>query len=719
MNRRSETPSPMEEHISLREKRKHFLLTFLCFVTGVFLIRQILHLFRAVEKDLGGSGCHAWMAGEQHSNFVGQKGELTVDIDTKIVHVHDGMTPGGFPLNYSVSVRRFGAKGDGVTDDSAAFEATIASLPSKGGAINIPAGIYLLSRPIILTKRIVLSGEGMAETNSINGAATIKKSASMSTSIISIQTHSCVIRDLTIIGASGNRGDGIEILGNGCSVTHTSVSSMGRHGIRVGSDTGESNSNSWSLLHVTSAGNGGHGLFVHDARFNANAGSAYRLNCLNNTEDGVRNENGDKNSYIGCLMEGNGGYGWHFTNAVPHQSYNSVVGGDAESNAKGDVMVGMNSWFNCFCNDGALGSTNYGRLTSLFSTKHGNRIASHGPGEILSNGPTGRSKEKDSTEHYSIYDASSIERVRFGVVNRDGVLKGLVPSQFMHDEYGAIVASRAVGYGSVRFAVGAGPHTCGGFYGADTSFWLGPGPTNANAKHVFFQAHVTNGWSGAQTAAYIGKNRITSRSINAAGTVNASGLDYAEYMTKADPSISIEKGSICGINSDGKLTTKYYDAVSFVVKSTNPSYVGGDGWASQEAIGFPPVPPSPFEHRETFKTQADADAYGVSAGAHDYSEALAKHHMLNAIYEQSKTDYEMRLSAERAKVDRIAFSGQVPVNVVGARAGDYIIPEADGDNIKGVPVPEATITFSQYRAAIGRVVNIDENHRTIIIVKTI
>lgn len=43
-----------------------------------------------------------------------------------------------------VNVRDFGAKGDGVTDDTAAFKAAIQSLPLDGGTVEIPDGVYML-----------------------------------------------------------------------------------------------------------------------------------------------------------------------------------------------------------------------------------------------------------------------------------------------------------------------------------------------------------------------------------------------------------------------------------------------------------------------------------------------------------------------------------------------------------------------------------------------
>ena len=149
------------------------------------------------------------------------------------------------------------------------------------------------------------------------------------------------------------------------------------------------------------------------------------------------------------------------------------------------------------------------------------------------------------------------------------------------------------------------------------------------------------------------------RSISAAGTINASGADYAEYMTKAGD-FEIAKGDICGIDSSGLLTNVFADAISFVVKSTDPSYVGGDSWG------------------------ADIEDKDV-------------------------------LEIERQKVDRIAFAGQVPVNVLGAKAGDYIIPVADKKGIKGAAVSNPT--FEQYQIAVGKVIAVEADGRAKIIVK--
>ena len=179
-------------------------------------------------------------------------------------------------------------------------------------------------------------------------------------------------------------------------------------------------------------------------------------------------------------------------------------------------------------------------------------------------------------------------------------------------------------------------------------------PTINNGT-TFFNCNG-GGSNAAATVMKIDKNSSTNRSINAGGTVNAAGLDYAEYMEKAGD-FTIAKGDICGIDANGKLTNVFADAISFVVKSTNPSYVGGDIWGADLT--------------------------------------------------------EEELEAARQTVDRIAFAGQVPVNVTGATAGQYIIPVNNNGSISGQAVSNPT--FEQYQIAVGKVISVKDGKPTIIV----
>ncbi len=159
----------------------------------------------------------------------------------------------------------------------------------------------------------------------------------------------------------------------------------------------------------------------------------------------------------------------------------------------------------------------------------------------------------------------------------------------------------------------------------------------------------------------------TDRAINAGGTVNASGADYAEYMIKADGVGTIAKGAVCGVDANGKLTDVFANAHSFVIKSTDPSYVGGDVWsiASTDADGN--------------QTTLEGDA----------------------------------LEAARQKVDRIAFSGQVPCTITGTtKVGDFVVAQATSDG--GIEAAAVTSpTFEQYSVAIGKVWKLGSSQHTV------
>lgn len=65
-------------------------------------------------------------------------------------------------LSQCVSVKDFGAVGDGVTDDTTAIQNAIDSLPSTGGALYFPTGTYLVSSAITINKPGVYYGDGWA-----------------------------------------------------------------------------------------------------------------------------------------------------------------------------------------------------------------------------------------------------------------------------------------------------------------------------------------------------------------------------------------------------------------------------------------------------------------------------------------------------------------------------------------------------------------------------
>lgn len=98
-----------------------------------------------VNSGLWGKDGEAWTAGGRlpDFSFAGyERGEKEIPV-----------------YETSANVRDFGAKGDGTTDDSAAFQRALDKAPE--GAVLVPAGRYVIGKPLLLKRsKVVLRGEG-------------------------------------------------------------------------------------------------------------------------------------------------------------------------------------------------------------------------------------------------------------------------------------------------------------------------------------------------------------------------------------------------------------------------------------------------------------------------------------------------------------------------------------------------------------------------------
>lgn len=240
----------------------------------------------------------------------------------------------------------------------------------------------------------------------------------------------------------------------------------------------------------------------------------------------------------------------------------------------------------------------------------------------------------------------------------------------------------------------------------------------------FFRVNVATGTAANAAAATVKlrANSGTTRSINAGGTINATGADYAEYYFKRDDCGSIAPGDVCGIDASGELTDQYDLAVRFVVKSTRPNLVGNDTWS--DSLGERPELPSyskpdwavtfSLGDRPTTnsRTRAEDDIKGQQAtwdAAHeqwiadkaaDRTAFYASDEYQNAVTAQE--DWDAAHEALRVRVDRITFCGQVPVNEAGGTAGDYVIPSRNADGSIGVAF-DPDPSLADYRRRIGMV----------------
>lgn len=118
-------------------------------------------------------------------------------------------------LRESVSVKDFGAVGDGVTDDTAAIQAAINSMPAAGGTVFFPNGTYLVNSGIALKTRVTIEGGDRNNTTIKAGAAGITVLG------LSGSAYNVRIRHLAVDG-NNLAAKGIAILGtsNGSNAHH-------------------------------------------------------------------------------------------------------------------------------------------------------------------------------------------------------------------------------------------------------------------------------------------------------------------------------------------------------------------------------------------------------------------------------------------------------------------------------------------------------------------
>jgi len=99
-----------------------------------------------------------------------------------------------------VDVRAYGATGDGSTDDTLAIQAAIDSLPSTGGTVFFPPGVYLCSASLDLddTRSIILKGTSGMTSGARPSASLTFSGTGAGTFISSKSTSGNAIMDLGI-----------------------------------------------------------------------------------------------------------------------------------------------------------------------------------------------------------------------------------------------------------------------------------------------------------------------------------------------------------------------------------------------------------------------------------------------------------------------------------------------------------------------------------------
>jgi len=249
-----------------------------------------------------------------------------------------------------VSLRDFeGVVGDGVADDWEGIMKAHDTLPSTGGMIVAPRGIYRHTQSLAFTKRIKLVGEG---TNYINGAASATEFLKdFNGEGVVLSGPGSTIEGCGFRGESGNTGDGIVIKAGRVSLVDVMVCAMGNDGIRVGTDAGTENCNLWYMERVKAKNNGRDGIRLSEGAgtpIDASAGTMVHCDLQSNTGVGLNIQSSRLSTFVGVTSQTNTSYGVQLGAEAEN---NVLLGGDWEGNVSGgDLRIDSGSINNYILN---------------------------------------------------------------------------------------------------------------------------------------------------------------------------------------------------------------------------------------------------------------------------------------------------------------------------------------------------------------------------------
>lgn len=109
----------------------------------------------------------------------------------------------------TVTVTAFGAKADGTTDDTAAFQKALDSAADKGGIVLAPAGTYLIAGSLVVPQGVTLRGVWEAPHHADIGKGTVIHATGgagdeNATPLISLNQSSCV-KGIILLPQAGHR----------------------------------------------------------------------------------------------------------------------------------------------------------------------------------------------------------------------------------------------------------------------------------------------------------------------------------------------------------------------------------------------------------------------------------------------------------------------------------------------------------------------------------
>lgn len=371
------------------------------------------------------------------------------------------------------NVKDYGAMGDGVTDDLAAFNAALTALePTSGGVLQIPPGEYWLSGSLEIKNRgTLIQGSGVYR-NAPFSPTSLVFAEDVDGVVFPTEAHSSRLEHILIKSDGGAEEKHGIIFNTPPQLVNVAVSGFGGNGVHIEATTPTANANQWYMERVWSQANGGHGFYVDGG--DSQAGTAIACVALSNTGWGIYDSSSLGNTWIGSVCEGNTA-GAHKTEGSLNASVfvcpytetpqeNDVNGlasllwptGSSNNVGNGAVIKSSTSGSSRVRIDrGLMVESEDGPRTNILGTGGSNIFMQFYP-------------DKDESEHYRLkHDATGIAFSRNGAAS-ETVLEfttaghSLGPHQLLCDNGIHIKGRRPPGAAATKFESGTGPPDAAG-----------------------------------------------------------------------------------------------------------------------------------------------------------------------------------------------------------------------------------------------------------------
>ena len=290
------------------------------------------------------------------ANPVLAAGEPGTDLTTGDLRVGNGTTPwASLPSNLSkvtkgeqvISVRDYGAVGDGTTDDTAAFVAAIAAAAAQRRILLLPGGHYKITATLDLPNGLIMRGSGMEPVNGTPTRLNFSTLTGTTPAITITDGSNITLSDFYISGRAAGSASEVSFTGNSRAITVERVTvNSATTGACLGIAVGTGSVIKSEFRNVTTSG-GAQGFWIGPACTSLLFSTCYAQTATTagfliqgtylafvacaadqNALYAYTVQNAVAVSFEGCGSEVTGRTGWHLTNA----KHITLVGCRAVSN---------------------------------------------------------------------------------------------------------------------------------------------------------------------------------------------------------------------------------------------------------------------------------------------------------------------------------------------------------------------------------------------------